>query len=111
MIGGLTCDAALSDFTLSALQLEPFLIGQCTTFSGTTGDCNSSSFKISNLTITGWRGDSNTSYAANMDCSKSSGGCEDITITDHVIIGTQTGAVSTRYRCSDVTNTHGFTCN
>ncbi|KAJ3959053.1 hypothetical protein N0V92_004342 [Colletotrichum tropicale] len=91
-------------------QQVPFIIGQCTSYSGEKGDCESGTFKISNLTINGWVGDGASSYVADMDCSKAAGGCDNITIEDVSLTNTTTGAAVTKYRCRDVTSVQGFTC-
>ncbi|KXH57868.1 polygalacturonase, partial [Colletotrichum salicis] len=104
--------SALLDFDLTATREAPFLIGQCTSFSGQQGDCESSTFKISDMTIRNWVGDGVSSYVADMNCSQGSGGCEDITIEDVDLKNTTTGADVTKYRCrDDVVSVHGFECS
>ncbi|KAB8267110.1 hypothetical protein BDV30DRAFT_244632 [Aspergillus minisclerotigenes] len=99
------------DFHIFETEDYPFSITQCTTFSGTSGDCDSSLFEISNITIKNWTGDVGSSYAAYMDCSEASGGCKDITITGFNVTNSTSGEVVTKYRGSDVSSTHGFTCS
>ncbi|EQB59401.1 hypothetical protein CGLO_00213 [Colletotrichum gloeosporioides Cg-14] len=103
-------NATLSDFNLTQTQQVPFVIGQCTSYSGEKGDCESSTFKISNMTIRGWVGDGASSYVADMDCSKAAGGCDNITIENIGLANTTTGDAVTKYRCRDVTSVEGFTC-
>ncbi|KAE8323784.1 galacturan 1,4-alpha-galacturonidase B [Aspergillus sergii] len=104
-------NVTLSDFHIFETEDYPFSITQCTTFSGTSGDCDSSLFEISNITIKNWTGDVGSSYAAYMDCSEASGGCKDITITGFNVTNTTSGDIVTKYRCGDVSSTHGFTCS
>ncbi|KAL3303923.1 glycoside hydrolase family 28 protein [Colletotrichum asianum] len=101
---------SLSDFNLTQIQQVPFVIGQCTSYSGEKGDCESSTFKISNMTIHGWVGDGASSYVADMDCSKAAGGCDNITIENIGLTNTTTGDAVAKYRCRDVTSVQGFTC-
>ncbi|EKG15865.1 Glycoside hydrolase family 28 [Macrophomina phaseolina MS6] len=103
-------NATLEDFTLTELENYPFYITQCTTFSGTTGDCESSLFKISDIVLRSWTGDTSRSYLAYMDCSEASGGCEDITMSDVEFTKTGSDDAVTAIRCSDVSSTHGFSC-
>ncbi|PIG79792.1 hypothetical protein AARAC_003342 [Aspergillus arachidicola] len=81
----------LSDFHNFETEDHPFSITQCTTFSGNSGDCDSSLFEISNITIKNWTGDVGSSYAAYMDRSEASGGCKDITITGFNVANTTSG--------------------
>jgi galacturan 1,4-alpha-galacturonidase len=87
-----------------------FYITQCTTFSGGDPDCDSSLFDISNITISNWSGDTSSSYVASKDCAKASSGCTDITIEDVAITNTDSGDEVVSYKCSDVSNVHGFEC-
>ncbi|KAB2573379.1 Alpha-L-rhamnosidase rgxB [Lasiodiplodia theobromae] len=104
-------NATLEDFTFSELERYPFYITQCTTFSGTTGDCDSSLFEISNMTLRDWTGDANTSYKAWLDCSEASGGCTDITMSGVDLTNTETGDDVTKVRCDHVSGTNGFDCD
>ncbi|KAI8158979.1 Alpha-L-rhamnosidase rgxB [Colletotrichum sp. SAR 10_70] len=104
-------NATLSNFNLTQTQQVPFVIGQCTSYSGEKGDCESSMFKISEMTVRGWVGDGASSYVADMDCSEAAGGCDNITIEDVALTNTTTGDDVTKYRCRGVNSVQGFTCN
>lgn len=106
----LTYRQALSDFTIIGSRNEPFNIKQFTSFSGTRGDCDSSLFKISGMTLQNWTGSTQGSYLANIDCAKASGGCTDITMENVNVTDVDTGLPMTVVRCSDVSATHGFSC-
>ncbi|KAK6538620.1 hypothetical protein TWF694_010198 [Orbilia ellipsospora] len=100
-----------NDFTLNELQNYPIQFGQCTTFSGTTGNCDSSLFKIENVNANNWVGDTVASYVAYMQCSKAAGGCDDINFNN--LSFTKTGNSSlavTAYRCKQVSSYSGFPC-
>ncbi|GME62216.1 Glycoside hydrolase family 28 [Neofusicoccum parvum] len=102
---------SLEDFTFSELESYPFYITQCTTFSGTTGDCDSSLFEILNVVLNGWNGDTNSSYKAWMDCSAASGGCTNITMSGIDLTNTETGDNVVKIRCDHVAGTNGFDCD
>jgi len=59
----------LTDFTLSGLRGTPFAITQCTTFSGVAGDCNSSLFKLQNITFENVVGTIEADPIASLQCS------------------------------------------
>ncbi|KAI9157877.1 Glycoside hydrolase family 28 [Paramyrothecium foliicola] len=102
---------SLVDFTIIESRNAPFNIKQCTSFSGVRGDCDSSLFEISDIGIRNWTGTTkSTTYVAEMDCAKASGGCRDIKIEDVRITNADSSSSVGRYKCSDVSSTVGFIC-
>ncbi|KAH7097601.1 pectin lyase fold/virulence factor [Auriculariales sp. MPI-PUGE-AT-0066] len=87
-----------------------FTIGQCTTFSGTTGDCNSSLFNLRNIQLTNWTGTASTSNVVELKCSKASP-CSNIQTTNINVNSSQNDTVIDGYLCRNVASTVGFTCN
>jgi galacturan 1,4-alpha-galacturonidase len=105
-----TLDAAnfnFTDFTLNN-NTGVFSIIQCTTFSGVTGDCNSSKFVLHDIHFTNIRGTVNTSTVASFKCSGDAP-CYNIEINDVNLVKGD-GTLASTYSCSHVENTTGFTC-
>ncbi|KAF4946202.1 hypothetical protein FSARC_14253 [Fusarium sarcochroum] len=95
-------NVSLIDFDVEGLRNQPFSVAQCTSFSGERGDCESSEFKISNIELKGWSGTTASGYVVDMDCSKASGGCKDITVEDMDLKNKDTDDKVDRYRCRDL---------
>lgn len=101
---------AVDGWTATYLRDAAVSISQCTTFSGTTGDCNSSKFQLKNIRINEITGSSASSLIANLQCSEDSGGCIDIEIDNVNLIDVDSGDALTRYKCSNVVDPVGFDC-
>lgn len=99
------------DFTMyNSTGTGVFSITQCTTFSGVSGDCNSSLFNIRNVTVKDIKGYVSTSYVADMKCSAAAP-CTGIEIENiNLTKLNATGAVVSEYECSSVEDTLGFSC-
>jgi galacturan 1,4-alpha-galacturonidase len=106
----LTLSPAIEDFTLDGVRSSAASITQCTTFSGTAGDCDSSKFVLENITIQGFTGTIDSTYVANMQCSEDSGGCQNIEFEDIDLTDSSSGDAVADYKCSNVESTIGFEC-
>lgn len=97
-------------------RAAPFTITQCTAFGGTTrGDCDTSTFKISDISVTNIKGFVNSNTVAIMQCSAAAGGCEGIEIDNVTLTNIASSANDTypdayRYLCSNVEEPVGFEC-
>ncbi|KAI0030388.1 polygalacturonase [Vararia minispora EC-137] len=69
------------DFVVANLTQQLASITQCTTFSGTAGDCNSSLFQLSDVAWINMTGTVNTGNLAVLQCSGAAP-CQGITISD-----------------------------
>lgn len=98
----------LTSFNLTGARSSPLSISQCTSYSGGGGDCDTSQFKISDVSLTGISGSVETDVVANMQCSAAADGCEGIVI-DGVAVEYD-GEVANEYLCSNVEQPVGFEC-
>ncbi|KAH8197763.1 hypothetical protein TruAng_008052 [Truncatella angustata] len=109
--GGLgLASQAIDGWEATYLRDAAVLITQCTTFSGTAGDCNSSKFQLKDITVKNVSGSSASSYVANLQCSEDSGGCIDIEIDDVDLVDTGTGDDVAGYKCKNIVDPIGFDC-
>ncbi|MCJ1444619.1 MAG: hypothetical protein MMC23_005121 [Stictis urceolatum] len=83
-------------------------ITQCTSFSGQTGDCDTSTFKISDLHWTNMSGTTQATDIAELQCSGAAP-CEGVEIHD-VVLETADGNGVTGFACSNVEGEIGFEC-
>ena len=96
------------NFTLSEVY-QLFSITQCNSYSGFTGQCDSSKFRISNLNwgdMTGTVKD----VVASLQCSGAVP-CTGVNISNIHVTTNDTGVPETTYLCSNVSDPIGFTCN
>jgi galacturan 1,4-alpha-galacturonidase len=89
--------------------LQAFYITQCNSYSGFTGQCDTSEFQISDFSIEAVGGTLKTDVVASMQCSGAAP-CEGIRIRDVLFTAADTGAVAGRYLCSHVEAPEGFGC-
>jgi hypothetical protein len=93
--------------------LQAFYITQCNSYSGFTGQCDTSEFQISDFSIDTVGGTLKTDVVASMQCSGAAP-CEGIRIRDVLFTdadtAADTGAVAGRYLCSHVEAPEGFEC-
>lgn len=99
----------LTNITLQAVTSPALAISQCTTFSGTAGDCNSSLFQLQNLDWGGLHGTTITSTVASLQCSRAAP-CRDVEIRNVDLKLTGNGTSAVGYLCSGVEGTRGFNC-
>ncbi|TGO61487.1 hypothetical protein BCON_0027g00260 [Botryotinia convoluta] len=104
---GFAKNITFENFSFHSLRGPPFAISQCTTFSGTVGNCSSSAFQISDLNMYNISG-SMTNPVTSFQCSAVAP-CEDITMENiDVVDANKTAGVG--YKCTNVVGTSGFTC-
>ncbi|KAL9534705.1 Alpha-L-rhamnosidase [Sphaerulina musiva] len=104
-IKGITFD----NWTLHDAELA-LDITQCVNFEGGTGDCDTSTFEISDLRWHNIRGTQKRLQAVDIQCSAAAP-CHDINITNVEMILADTGAPATEYQCSNVVHPIGFVCD
>ncbi|CAJ0552438.1 Ff.00g064170.m01.CDS01 [Fusarium sp. VM40] len=93
---------------------EAFQITQCVSFQGTPGDCNTSRFNISDITLRDWYGSMNNSYNAFMRCSSAAEGCRNFHIDAETfdIKKTGDGTRADKFACRSVGLPRvGFECS
>ncbi|KAF8318157.1 glycoside hydrolase family 28 protein [Clavulina sp. PMI_390] len=106
---------AFEDFTISNLQDQPAYVTQCTSFSGATGGCDTSTLQISNVQWVNMTGTvTSSSYVAKIQCSALVP-CTGLEISGmnltYANASTSTSPGPTLYSCSNVENPIGFTCS
>lgn len=84
-------------------------ITQCTSFSGQTGDCDTSKFQISGLHVTNMKGTTASTQIASLQCSGAAP-CHDIEISG-MNLKDANGTTANKYTCSNVVNPIGFKCS
>lgn len=104
-IKGITFD----NWTLHDAELA-LDITQCVNFEGGTGDCDTSTFEISDLRWHNIRGTQKRLQAVDIQCSAAAP-CHDINITNVEMTVADTGAPATGYQCSNVVHPIGFVCD
>ncbi|KAG4033191.1 hypothetical protein MFRU_005g02040 [Monilinia fructicola] len=104
---GLARNITFEDFSFHSLRGPPFSITQCTTFSGTAGNCSSSAFQLSDLKMYNISG-SMTNPTASYQCSAVAP-CSNITM-ENINVKDANGTAGAGYRCTNVVETTGFTC-
>lgn len=105
---GYAKNITFSNFTVSALRGSPFAISQCTTFSDTAGDCNSSEFQLEDILIEDIRGTINADPVASFRCSGAAP-CRDISMLG-VELDLVNGKVASGWKCSNLVGAVGFNC-
>ena len=100
-------NVTISDFTVEN-SLQAFYMTQCNSYSGFTGQCDTSKFQISDLSISTMGGSLQTDVVASMQCSGAAP-CTDISIRD-VLFKVNGGASAKQYLCSNVVRPDGFQC-
>lgn len=98
----------LSDFRVNNLRGIPFSISQCTTFSGASGACNTSLFKVEDLTFKTVAGTVTADPIASLQCSAAAP-CKNIAI-ENVDLTLINGTVASGYHCDAVIDQVGFNC-
>jgi hypothetical protein len=85
-------------------------ISQCTRFmgSGGTGNCTSSKFKLSDITVKNITGTTKTTTVASFQCSAVEP-CGDIEISG-MGLKVANGTLAWKYLCGNVEDTVGFNC-
>lgn len=107
---GYMSDITWTDFTLDAIRSTPFSISQCTSYSGAVAQCETSLFKIENVTLTDFTGSADSTVFANMQCSADAGGCSNLEIERTKVVDTTNGTAVNGYLCGNVVDPIGFVC-
>ncbi|KAI9170642.1 Alpha-L-rhamnosidase rgxB [Paramyrothecium foliicola] len=92
----------------------PFFSWQCEHYEGGDGkDCNSSTFAMSDVVWRNVKGTAKPSvlHAGTFQCSEAAGGCHNFTIEDFDVRRLDTGEKLDKWRCENMFNATGFTCN
>ncbi|PQE23316.1 alpha-L-rhamnosidase rgxB protein [Rutstroemia sp. NJR-2017a WRK4] len=105
---GYAKNITFENFSFHSLRGPPFSITQCTTFSGTSGNCSSSAFSVSDLYMVNITG-SMTNPIASYSCSAVAP-CKNITM-ENLTLKANNGTAATGYKCTNVEGTVGFTCS
>ena len=98
----------LQNFTLHNTRGTPFAISQCTVFAGTAGNCNTSTFHLSDIIFKDVIGTLLSEPITSLQCSAASN-CTDI-IIENLNLKLPNGTAASRYLCNNAVDTHGFTC-
>ena len=101
-------DMSFEGFSATGLRGPAFAISQCTTFSGSSGNCTSSKFQLRDLVFGDISGTSSSADVASLQCSAVEL-CENITITG-VDLVLSNGTAVDEYLCGNVEGTTGFNC-
>jgi hypothetical protein len=96
------------DLSATALRGPAIAISQCTTFSGTAGNCTSSKFQLRDLAFKNLSGTTTSADVASFQCSAVKP-CENISITG-VDLALSNGTLADEYLCGNVEETRGFNC-
>lgn len=106
---GLMKNITFQNFTIvEAYQL--FSITQCNSYIGATGGCDTSTFQIEDLYWGDMTGTLKTNDIASLQCSGAAP-CFGVDISNVHMTINSTGTPATGYRCSNVSDPIGFTCN
>lgn len=96
------------DLSATGLRGPAFAISQCTTFSGTSGNCTSSKFQLLDIVLKEIVGTSSSGEVASLQCSAVEP-CENITIAG-VDLTFSNGTQIDGYLCGNVEGAFGFNC-
>jgi galacturan 1,4-alpha-galacturonidase len=100
-------NVTISDFMVENAQ-QAFYMTQCNSYSGFSGQCDTSKFQIENLAIRTMGGTLQTDVVASMQCSGAAP-CTGLSIRD-VYFKVNGGATAKQYLCSNVVRPDGFKC-
>ncbi|CZR68070.1 related to exopolygalacturonase [Phialocephala subalpina] len=104
---GYVKNVVLKNFQLNNVQL-PTSITQCISFSSASGNCNTSLFKISDITLSNLTGTTKTDPIASFQCSAAAP-CENITLTD-INLTLNNGTTAYGWNCDNLEGSIGFNC-
>ncbi|KAJ3915995.1 pectin lyase fold/virulence factor [Lentinula edodes] len=107
---GFVSNITFTDFTLhNATGI--FLITQCTSYNGITGNCDTSKFNLRNIKVEKWKGFASSAVVGSMQCSAASP-CTGIEIEDveNGIVDPVNGTRPVNYLCDSVVDPIGFNC-
>jgi galacturan 1,4-alpha-galacturonidase len=103
-------DLLFEDMQATNLRSAPFTISQCTTYSGTEGNCTSSKFEIYDISFKSIQGTTEgTTDVASFQCSAVKP-CTNLVITDVDLVVASNGTNVNQYLCGNVENPEGWNC-
>lgn len=102
-------DMVFEDLKATALRGPAIAISQCTTFSGTAGNCTSSKFQLRDLSFKDLTGTTTSHDVASFQCSAVKP-CENISTTGVDLALSSNGTLADEYLCGHVEGTRGFNC-
>lgn len=106
---GHATNLTFSDFTLYN-NTGIFAITQCTSYNSASGNCDTSLFNLSNLTISDWSGTATSDVVAELQCSGASP-CTGVIIENMGgILDTVNNTRPAQYLCDSVVSPVGFNC-
>lgn len=89
-----------------------FSITQCTSFNDESGECDTSTLRISDLHLRDHHSSTRATEVAELQCSEAAGGCSGVGIAGVDVLVGKTGEVVGGYNCSGVVEpTVGFSCD
>ncbi|KAK4497820.1 hypothetical protein PRZ48_010474 [Zasmidium cellare] len=96
------------DFQLTDVNLA-WALFQCTSYSGQTGDCDTSKFQITDMNWGNARGTLKGDRVATLQCSGAAP-CTDINLYDNDLQALDQNIPATSYLCDNVDDPQGFEC-
>lgn len=100
---------SISDFKVYNAS-QGLYITQCNSYSGFTGECDTSKFQIEDLRFEDVSGTLQTNVTASLQCSGAAP-CSGIELENVHFTVNDTGTAADSYLCSNVSSPVGFTCN
>ncbi|KAG9090963.1 hypothetical protein FRC07_011973 [Ceratobasidium sp. 392] len=104
---GVVRNITWKDFHLVDVYQQPVQLTQCTSFSGATGGCDTSTLKISNVTWGPMNGNITYNILARLQCSAAAP-CENVRFDR--MDGVKVNGTGARIKCSNVAGPIGFNC-
>ncbi|KAI9656253.1 MAG: hypothetical protein M1821_004916 [Bathelium mastoideum] len=108
---GYLSNVSFSDFQVDNTSI-PFVVTQCVSFSGATGNCDTSKFNLRDIAFDDLQGTLNSganATVAQIQCSAASP-CTGFEIEDVNLTDDSDGKVAEEYECDNVENPQGFVC-
>ncbi|KAB5593448.1 hypothetical protein CTheo_3082 [Ceratobasidium theobromae] len=104
---GVVRNITWKDFNLIDVYQQPVQVTQCTSFSGATGGCDTSTLQISNVTWGPMTGNITYNILARIQCSGAAP-CQNLQFDG--MGGVKVNGTGARIKCSNVENPIGFNC-
>ncbi|EIN11435.1 pectin lyase-like protein [Punctularia strigosozonata HHB-11173 SS5] len=106
---GVVQNVVWQNWTLANITDYPVQVTQCTSFSGATGGCDTSTLKIANVSWVNMTGTTASGTVAEIQCSGAAP-CENVAIEGVHLAEAGGGDVPALYLCSNVASSIGFNC-
>ncbi|OAA51954.1 Pectin lyase fold protein [Metarhizium rileyi] len=110
---GHASNITMEDIRITRLRQQPFFAWQCENYSGFAGkDCNSSLFKMNNVTWANVTGTvtKDVRNVGSFQCSAAANGCHHFKVSNIDISSDGRGKLD-KWHCENVRENTGFTCN